>query len=188
MLERFRPFATVSLDMAQAPCAECNSTLGVCGSLTRWGTEWKDPALSQAELRTLRVPGFKSKRALGLAEAFRARRPHPGQTVENGVDDDMRECLGQAASQTKGMALKTIMVWRARIVRDPSVTNGHAAASCWLAGLSRVGASEGSPRCNSLIAETHGTMGENELRSVRSLDRPLPADVHGGKAWLLSTR
>ena len=118
---------TTSLDEAKALCAWCNSTLGALGFLMRRGTMLTNPSFSQAELATLRVPDFKASSPAALAEAYERTRRMTVEPWKRAADDDMRDRLDQAAAQTTGIDLETIRDWRARISREPTVTNERAA-------------------------------------------------------------
>ena len=114
---------TTSLDEAKALCAWCNSTLGALGFLMRRGTMLTNPSFSQAELATLRVHDFKATTSAALADAYDRTRLVPVKPWKYAADDDMRDCLDQAAARTAGIDLETIRDWRARISREPTVTN-----------------------------------------------------------------
>ena len=114
---------TTSLDEAKALCAWCNSTLGALGFLMRRGTMLTNPSFSQTELATLRVPDFQAESPRLLAEAYERTRHTPVKPWKDAADDDMRDCLDQAVAQTTGIDLETIRDWRARISREPTVSN-----------------------------------------------------------------
>ena len=63
----------------------------------------------------------------------------------------MCEHLGQAATETMGMDLKTTVDWRLRFGRNTAVIGEHFAASCFQSNASRGGGSEGSRRCYSQL-------------------------------------
>ena len=117
---------TTSRDEAKALCAWCNSTLGALGFLMRRGTKLTNPSFSQADPATLRVPDFQAESPRPLAEAYERTRHTPVKPWKDAADDDMRECLDQAAAQTTGIGLETIRDWRARISREPTVANEPA--------------------------------------------------------------
>ena len=66
---------------------------------------------------------MKATSAAVLAEAYERTKHMPVKPWKNGADDDMREHLDQAAAQTTGMDIETIRDRRARISREPTVTN-----------------------------------------------------------------
>ena len=114
---------TTSPVEAKALCAWFNSTLGALGFLMRRGTMLTNPSFSQAELATLRVPDFKATSAASLAEAYEQTRLMPFDPWKRSSDDEMRDCLDRAASETTGIDIATIRDWRARISREPTVSN-----------------------------------------------------------------
>ena len=114
---------TTSPDEAKALCTWCDSTLGALGFLMRRGTKLTNPSFSQADLATLCVPDFSATSAAVLAEAYERTRRIPVKPWKNAADDDMRDCLDQAAAQTTGIDLETIRDWRGRISREPTVAN-----------------------------------------------------------------
>ena len=118
---------TTSPDEAKALCAWCNSTLGALGFLMRRGRKLTNPSFSQAELATLRVPDFKAASPAALAEAYEHTRQMQVEPWKRAADDDMRDRLDQAAARTTGIDLETIRDWRARISREPTVSNERAA-------------------------------------------------------------
>ena len=85
-----------------------------------------NPSFSQAELTTLRVPDFKVMGATALADAYERTKCMPVKPWKYAADDDMRDCLDRAAAQTTRIDLETIRGWRARVSREPTVTNDHA--------------------------------------------------------------
>ncbi len=111
---------------AKALCAWCNSTLGALGFLMRRGTMLTNPSFSQAELATLRVPDFRTTSAARLAEAYEQTKEMPVNPWKNSSDDEMRDCLDHAASETTGIDIATIRDWRMRISREPTVSNEAA--------------------------------------------------------------
>ncbi|MDE0537349.1 MAG: DEAD/DEAH box helicase family protein [Rhodospirillales bacterium] len=117
---------TTSPTEAKALCAWFNSTLGALGFLMRRGTMLTNPSFSQAELATLRVPNFKEIGAASLAEAYERVRRMPVNPWKMSADDEMRDCLDRAASETTGIDIATIRDWRARISREPTVSNAPA--------------------------------------------------------------
>ena len=117
---------TTTLEQAKALCAWCNSTLGALGFMMRRGTMLTNPSFSQAELATLRVPDFRAVSASMLAEAFEQTKHTPAESWKHAAEDDMRDCLDRAASATTGISLSTIRNWRARISREPTVSNEAA--------------------------------------------------------------
>ena len=117
---------TTSLDEAKALCAWCNSTLGALGFLMRRGATLMNPSFSQAELRTLRVPDFKAVSPRPLAEAYERTKHMPVKPWKHAADDELRECLDQAAAETTGVSLATIRDLRVRISREPTVSNEPA--------------------------------------------------------------
>ena len=110
------------LEEAKALCAWCNSTLGGLGFLIRRSTKLTNPSFSQAELATLRVPDFKATDLADLAEAYERAKRTPVKPWRDAADDDMRDCLDQAAAKAIGINLKTVRGWRARLGREPSVS------------------------------------------------------------------
>ena len=114
---------TTSLEEAKALCAWCNSTLGALGFMMRRGMTLTNPSFSQAELATLRVPDFRTASASMLAEAYEQTRRMPVKPWKHAAEDDMRDCLDRAAAATTGIGLATIRNWRARISREPTVSN-----------------------------------------------------------------
>ncbi len=117
-----------SLNEAKALCAWCNSTLGTLQFLFHRSTKLTNPSFSQAELAMLRVPDFKVAKAAILAKAYESTRHTPVKPWKNAADDDMRDRLDQAAAQTTGIDIETIRDWRARISREPTVSNERAVA------------------------------------------------------------
>ena len=116
-----------SIDEAKALCAWHNSTLGALGFLIRRSTTLANPSFSQAELATLPVPDFKITSAGILVEAYEHTMLMPVGPWKSAADDDMRDCLDQAAAATTGIGLETIRDWRGRISREPTITNSRAA-------------------------------------------------------------
>lgn len=114
-------------DEAMALCAWCNSTPGALGFLMRRGTKLTNPSFSQAELATLPVPDFKVTSPATLAEAYERTRHMPVKPWKCAADDEVRECLDQAAAQTTGIELETIKGWRARISREPTISKERGA-------------------------------------------------------------
>ena len=86
-----------------------------------------NPSFSQAELATLRVPDFEAASPAALAEAYERTRRMTVEPWKHAADDDMRDRLDQAAARTTGIDLETIRDWRARISREPTVSNERAA-------------------------------------------------------------
>ena len=117
---------TTSLEEAKALCAWCNGTLGALQFLMRRGTTLTNPSFSQADLATLRVPDFDAASAAILAEAYEDARTMPVDPWKHAADDDMRDRLDLAAARTTGIAIATIRDWRARIAREPTVSNESA--------------------------------------------------------------
>ena len=117
---------TTSLDEAKALCAWCNGTLGALQFLMRRGRTLTNPSFSQDSLATLRVPDFDVASAAILAEAYEDARTMPVAPWKHAADDDMRDRLDQAAARTTGIAIATIRDWRARIAREPTVSNESA--------------------------------------------------------------
>ena len=117
---------TTSLDEAKALCAWCNSTPGALQFLMRRGTTLTNPSFSQADLATLRVPDFKAADAAILAEAYEDARTMPVEPWRRAADDDMRDRLDRAAARTTGIDIAIIRDWRARISREPTVSNDPA--------------------------------------------------------------
>ncbi|MCY4527853.1 MAG: DEAD/DEAH box helicase family protein [Chloroflexi bacterium] len=118
----------VPLDEAKALCAWHNSTLGALGFLMRRSTLLTNPSFSQAELATLLVPDFKSKGAAVLVRAFESTKletVHPWKFNDN----EVRECLDQAAAKTTGIDIQEIRDWRLRISHEPTICSQSAAAS-----------------------------------------------------------
>ena len=111
------------LGEAKALCAWFNSTLGGLGFLMRRGSTLANPSFSQSELATLRVPDFKATSATSLAEAYEQTRQMPVNPWKNSADDEMRDCLDRAAAETVGIDIATIRDLRARISREPTVSN-----------------------------------------------------------------
>ena len=114
---------TTSVDEAKALCAWHNSTLGALGFLMRRGTTLTNPSFSQAELATLPVPDFKATSVTPLADAFERTKLMPVKPWQYAADDEMRECLDQAATQSTGIDIKVIRDWRARLSCEPTVSN-----------------------------------------------------------------
>lgn len=85
-----------------------------------------NPSFSQAELATLRVPDFKATSAASLAEAYEQTRKMPVNPWKNSADDEMRDCLDRAAAETVGIDIAAIRDLRARISREPTVSNEPA--------------------------------------------------------------
>ena len=120
------PIQETGTEEAKALCAWFNSTLGALGFMMRRGTMLTNPSFSQAELATLRVPDFRAVQANDLALAFEQTRSMPIEPWKNAADDDMRDCLDQAAATTTGIKLATIRDLRARISCEPTVSNVSA--------------------------------------------------------------
>ncbi len=108
---------------ARALCAWFNSTLGALGFLMGRGTMLTNPSFSQAELATLRIPDFKQTSPAGLAEAYDRTKRMAVNPWKNSANDEMRDCLDRAASETVGTDIATIRDMRARISREPTVSN-----------------------------------------------------------------
>jgi len=117
---------TTSPVEAKALCAWFNSTLGALGFLMRRGSTLANPSFSQAELATLRIPDFKQTSPAGLAEAYDRTKRMAVNPWKNSANDEMRDCLDQAASETAGIDIATIRDMRARISREPTVSNEPA--------------------------------------------------------------
>lgn len=115
------------LNEAKALCAWHNSTLGALGFLMRRGTLLTNPSFSQAELATLLVPDFKSKHAAPLVRAFESTRLETVRPWKFN-DNEVRDCLDQAAAKTTGIDIQEIRDWRLRISREPTVSSQSAAA------------------------------------------------------------
>ncbi len=122
------PIQTTNTEEAKALCAWLNSTLGALGFLMRRGATLMNPSFSQAELATLRVPDFRTVNAGMLAAAFEQTKGMPVEPWKKAADDDMRDCLDRAAAATTGISLASIRDSRARISREPTIANEHAAA------------------------------------------------------------
>ncbi len=61
---------------------------------------------------------------LGAPTVDYERTKHmPVKPWNNGADDDMRDCLDRAVAQTTGIDTETVRDWRARISREPTITN-----------------------------------------------------------------
>ena len=75
----------------------------------------------------------------------------PVELWDNGIEDDMCEHLGQAATGTMGRDFKTTMDWSALYRRDLAVMGEHLAESCLRSNVSRGGGSGRSRRWNSLM-------------------------------------
>ena len=114
---------TTSVDVAKALCAWFNSTLGALGFLVRRSTKLTNPSFSQAELATLHVPDFKATSTTVLAAAYERTKHLPVKPWKYADDDEMRECIDQAAAITAGIEIETIRDWRSRISREPTVSN-----------------------------------------------------------------
>ena len=117
---------TTSLEEAKALCAWWNSTLGVLGFMMRRGTTLMNPSFSQAWLATLRIPDFKTASANMLVEAYEQTRHIPVKPLMHAAKDDMRDCLDRAAAATTGIDLTMIRGWRARLSREPTISNKPA--------------------------------------------------------------
>ena len=118
---------TTGLNVEKALCAWFSSTPGALGFLFRRGTKLTNPSFSQAELETLPVPNFKLSSAAILIEAYERTKQITVRPWKYAADDDMRDCIDQAAAHTTGIDIETIRDWRARISREPTVTNEYAA-------------------------------------------------------------
>ena len=114
------------LGEAKALCAWLNSTLGGLGFLMRRGSTLANPSFSQAELATLPVPNFKSVSAASLTEAYEQTCQMPVNPWKDSADDEVRDRLDRAASETVGIDIATIRDLRARISREPTVSNEPA--------------------------------------------------------------
>ena len=119
------PIQTINMSVedAKALCAWHNSTMGMLGFLIRRSTKLTNPSFSQAHLATLRVPDFRVTSSSILAEAYEQTRHIPATPWKDAADDDMRERLDQAASDTTGIDLERIRDLRERISREPTVSN-----------------------------------------------------------------
>ena len=113
----------MSIDEAKALCAWHNSTLGALGFLARRSTKLTNPSFSQAELAALPIPDFRETDTALLVEAYERTKHIPVKPWKYADGDDMRDHLDQAAAATTGIDLKMIRVWRARISREPTITN-----------------------------------------------------------------
>ena len=111
----------MSFEEAKALCAWHNSTLGGLGFLIRRSTKLTNPSFSQAELATLRIPDFKATNPAGLARAYERTKLAAVQPWKSASNDEMRDCLDQAAAQTTGIDIATIRDWRVRISHEPTV-------------------------------------------------------------------
>ena len=111
---------------ARALCAWFNSTLGALGFLMRRGSTLANPSFSQAELATFRIPDFKATSPADLAEAYDRTKRMAVNPWKDSSDDEMRDCLDRAASETAGIDIATIRDMRARISREPTVSNEPA--------------------------------------------------------------
>ena len=116
-------YQTTDKEDAKALCAWFNSTLGALGFLMRRSSTLANPSFSQAELATLQVPDFKATSATALVEAYERTKHMPVKPWRNAADNQMRECIDQAAAQTTGIEIETIRDWRLRISREPTVSN-----------------------------------------------------------------
>ena len=114
---------TTSLDEAKALCAWFKSTLGALGFPMGRRTKLANPSFPQAELAVLHIPDFKATCAASLAEAYEEAKRLPVKPWKHAANDDMRDCLDRAASVAGGIELTTIRDWRARISREPTVSN-----------------------------------------------------------------
>ena len=114
---------STSLDEAKALCAWCNSTPGTLGFLMRRGTKLTNPSFSQADLATLPVPDFKVTSPATLTEAYEHTKHLTVKPWKYATDDEVRECLDQAAAEATGVTLEKIRDWRARISREPTISN-----------------------------------------------------------------
>ncbi len=117
---------TTSPVEAKALCAWFNSTLGALGFLMRRATTLTNPSFSQADLATLRIPNFKATSPVSLAEAYDRTKRMAVNPWKDSSDDEMRDCLDRAASETAGIDIATIRDMRARISREPTVSNEPA--------------------------------------------------------------
>ncbi|MCY4213015.1 MAG: DEAD/DEAH box helicase family protein [Gammaproteobacteria bacterium] len=102
---------TTSLDEAKALCAWFNSTLGALGFLMGRETKLTNPSFSQAELAVIPVPDFKATSSASLAKAYEETKQMPVKAWKHAANDDVRDCLDQAASETTGIELTTIRDW-----------------------------------------------------------------------------
>jgi len=116
----------MNLNEARALVAWFNSTLGAISFLMSRATKLTNPSFSQAALATLRVPDFKVTSPAGLAEAYDRTKRMAVNPWKNSANDEMRDCLDQAASETAGIDIATIRDMRARISREPTVSNEPA--------------------------------------------------------------
>ena len=82
-----------------------------------------NPSFSQAELATLRVPDFKAVSASRLAEVYDQTKHMVVNPWKYAADDEVRDCLDLAASETTGIDITAIRDMRARISREPTVSN-----------------------------------------------------------------
>ena len=88
-----------------------------------------NPSFSQAELATLPVPDFKQVSTDALVAAFEQTKSLLVKPWKEAADDKVRDCLDQAAATTTGIDLATIRDWRARISREPTISNVRAEKS-----------------------------------------------------------
>ena len=114
---------TTGTHEAKALCAWFNSTLGGLGFLMRRSSTLMNPSFSQAELATLRVPDFKAVSASRLAEVYDQTKHMVVNPWKYAADDEVRDCLDLAASETTGIDITAIRDMRARISREPTVSN-----------------------------------------------------------------
>ncbi len=84
-----------------------------------------NPSFSQAELATLRMHDFKAASPRPLAAAYDRVRRMPVKPWKHSAADELRDRLDQATAETTGVALATIRDLRARISREPTVSNQH---------------------------------------------------------------
>ena len=120
------PVQTEDKKQAKALCAWFNSTLGALGFMIRRSATLMFPSFSQADLATLPVPDFSKTSPDMLAQAFEQTKDMKVQPWKNAADDDLRDCLDRAASETTGIDIATIRDLRVRISREPTVSNAYA--------------------------------------------------------------
>ncbi len=120
------PIRTANTEQAKALCAWFNSTLGALGFMMRRGATLMNPSFSQAELATLSVPDFRTTSASALAAAFEQTRGMKVEPWKDAEDDNLRDGLDRAAAATTGIDLATIRDLRARLSREPTVSNKPA--------------------------------------------------------------
>ena len=87
------------------------------------GNDVDEPVILAGRAGYVARSGLQGRERRLLAEAYERTKHMPVKPRKHGADDDMRDCLGQAAARTTGIDIGTIRGWRARISSEPTVTS-----------------------------------------------------------------